>query len=69
MKGIIVEHKEASLQVTDDLELPAPSKNQILIKSIYTAINPVYGLPVFPEVPLIAFILLPTNPSVVTVTT
>jgi hypothetical protein len=44
MKGIIAEHKEAPLQVTDDLELPELSANQILIKSIYTAINPVYGL-------------------------
>ncbi|KAL3458211.1 chaperonin 10-like protein [Aspergillus heterothallicus] len=41
MKGIIAEHREATLQVTDDLELPEPSANQILVKSIYTAVNPV----------------------------
>lgn len=69
MKGIIAEHKEAPLQVTDGLELPEPSANQILIKSIYTAINPVYGLPVFPDVLLIALVLLPNNLSVLTVTT
>ena len=70
MKGIIAEHKEAPLQVTDDLELPEPSVNQILIKSIYTAINPVYVLSVFPDVPvLVGFFLLLTNLSVLTVTT
>ncbi|KAL2836946.1 chaperonin 10-like protein [Aspergillus pseudoustus] len=41
MKGIIAEYEEAALQVTDSLELPEPSTNQILVKSIYTAINPV----------------------------
>ncbi|KAL2802322.1 chaperonin 10-like protein [Aspergillus granulosus] len=41
MKGIIAEHQEAALQVTDNLELPEPSTNQILVKSIYTAVNPV----------------------------
>jgi NADPH-dependent curcumin reductase CurA len=44
MKGIIAEHQEAGLQVTDNLELPEPSTNQILVKSIYTAVNPVYVL-------------------------
>jgi NADPH-dependent curcumin reductase CurA len=58
MKGIIAEHKEAPLQVTDDLELPEPSANQILIKSIYTAINPVYRLPFLRHVSRMAFVTL-----------
>ncbi|KAL3443720.1 chaperonin 10-like protein [Aspergillus insuetus] len=41
MKGIIAEHEKAPFQVTNSLELPEPSANQILVKSIYTAINPV----------------------------
>ena len=44
MKGVIFEKAEAKPQVVDNLEKPKPSPDQILVKSIYTAINPVYAL-------------------------
>jgi NADPH:quinone reductase-like Zn-dependent oxidoreductase len=69
MKGIIAENMGAPLQVTDDLELPEPSANQILIKSIYTAINPVYGLLFLRHVSLTSFLRFPINLSVLLVTT
>ncbi len=42
MKGVTFEKAGASAQVVDDLEVPEPSADQILVKSIYAAINPVY---------------------------
>jgi NADPH:quinone reductase-like Zn-dependent oxidoreductase len=42
MKGVIFEKAGAEPQVTDSLEKPKPDGDQILVKSIYTAINPVY---------------------------
>ena len=47
MKGVIVEAAGAPYQVVDDLEIPEPGTNQILVKSISTAINPVYVTSVF----------------------
>lgn len=41
MKGVIAEKQGAPWTVTDSLEVPEPSADQILVKSIYTAINPV----------------------------
>ncbi|PCH00148.1 Polyketide synthase, enoylreductase [Penicillium occitanis (nom. inval.)] len=41
MKGIIADSVGAPFYITEDLEVPEPSVNQILVKSIYTAINPV----------------------------
>jgi hypothetical protein len=55
MKGIIAEYEKAPLRITDDLELPEPSTNQILIRSLYTAVNPVYGLPFSHKIPPAAF--------------
>lgn len=43
MKGVIVEKVGAEPQVVDSLEKPEPSSDQILVKSIYMAINPVYA--------------------------
>lgn len=41
MKGVIVENAGAPYKVVEDLEKPSPNADQILVKSIYTAINPV----------------------------
>jgi len=41
MKGVIVEKDGAPYQLTEDLEVPEPSPDQILVKSLYTAINPI----------------------------
>ena len=43
MKGVIFEQAGAEPKVTNRLEKPSPSTDQILVKSIYTAINPVYA--------------------------
>jgi len=41
MKGVIVEKDGAPYQLTEDLEVPEPSPDQILVKSLYTAVNPI----------------------------
>jgi len=41
MKGVVVEKGGAPYQLTEDLEVPEPSSDQILVKSLYTAINPI----------------------------
>lgn len=41
MKGVIVEKAGGELQVVENLEKPEPSSDQILVKSVYMAINPV----------------------------
>jgi NADPH:quinone reductase-like Zn-dependent oxidoreductase len=41
MKGVIFEQVGAEPKVVDTLPKPKPSADQILVKSIYTAINPV----------------------------
>ena len=43
MKGVIVEAAGAPWKVVDNLEVPKPASDQILVKSIATAINPVYA--------------------------
>jgi hypothetical protein len=43
MKGVAVEKIGAPTVVVDDLETPEPAADQILVKSIYTAINPMYA--------------------------
>ena len=42
MKGVIFEKQGADPKVVDDLEKPKPGPDQILVKSLWTAINPVY---------------------------
>jgi hypothetical protein len=41
MKGVIFENQGAEPKVADDLEKPSPGPDQLLVKSIWTAINPV----------------------------
>ena len=43
MKGVIVEAAGAQFKVVEDLEKPKPGHDQILVKSVTTAINPVYA--------------------------
>ncbi|KFY06771.1 hypothetical protein V492_07747 [Pseudogymnoascus sp. VKM F-4246] len=43
MKGILVDKVGGEYHLVDTLEKPVPGKNQILVKSLVTAINPVEG--------------------------
>ena len=45
MKGVIFEKAGAQPKIVDDLEKPSPNSDQILVKSLWTAINPVYARP------------------------
>ncbi len=40
MKGIVVEAPGSSYKVVENLDTPKPSANQLLVKSMTTAINP-----------------------------
>lgn len=42
MRGVVFEEAGAAPKVVDTLELPVPDTDQILVKSLYTAINPMY---------------------------
>jgi NADPH:quinone reductase-like Zn-dependent oxidoreductase len=44
MRGVIVKDIGATATVVVDLEIPELAEDQVLVKSIYTAINPVYVL-------------------------
>jgi NADPH:quinone reductase-like Zn-dependent oxidoreductase len=50
MKGIICEKLGDPLKVADGLPIPEPGPDQLLVKSLYTAINPVYLDPSVSEV-------------------
>ena len=41
MKAFVVKEPAATGTVVDDVPVPEPSDEQVLVKSIYTAINPV----------------------------
>jgi NADPH:quinone reductase-like Zn-dependent oxidoreductase len=41
MKGITVASAGAEWKLVEDLVVPEPADDQILVKSVYTAINPV----------------------------
>jgi NADPH:quinone reductase-like Zn-dependent oxidoreductase len=43
MKGVVFESAGGEPKVVDNLEKPTPSSDQILVKSVYMAINPVYA--------------------------
>lgn len=43
MKGVIVDAVGAPYKIVENLEKPKPGAGQILVKSITTAINPVYA--------------------------
>jgi hypothetical protein len=45
MKGVIVEKVGAPAVVVDNIEKPKPADDQVLVKSIYAALNPVYNIP------------------------
>ena len=42
MKGVVVEGVGSPYKFVEDLKVPEPHTDQILVKSIATAINPVY---------------------------
>ena len=42
MKAIVVPSQGSPMEVRDNLDVPKPGDDQILVKSVYTAINPVY---------------------------
>lgn len=42
MKGIVFESQGAQPKV-GDIDVPKPGPDQILVKSIYAALNPVYA--------------------------
>ena len=42
MKGVAFAAVGAEPKVVDDLEVPTPGPGQVLVKSLWTAINPVY---------------------------
>jgi NADPH:quinone reductase-like Zn-dependent oxidoreductase len=42
MKAVIVKEQGAAATVVDNLEVPEPSDDQVLVKSLYSAMNPVY---------------------------
>jgi hypothetical protein len=43
MKGVVVEKVGAPAIVVDNLEKPKPAEDQVLVKSIYAALNPMYA--------------------------
>lgn len=43
MKGAILKERGALYEVVNDIERPKPGDHQVLVKSIATAINPVYA--------------------------
>lgn len=47
MKGVIVRSPGAAFEVVSDIEKRKPGADQLLVKSIATAINPVYACLIF----------------------
>jgi NADPH:quinone reductase-like Zn-dependent oxidoreductase len=41
MKAIVVPSQGSPMEVRDNLKVPEPGDDQILVKSVYAAINPV----------------------------
>lgn len=41
MKGVTVEKVGAEWAISEDLPVPEPADDQILVKSVYAAVNPV----------------------------
>lgn len=41
MKGILLENIGGDYALVDTLQKPTPGKNQVLVKSLVTALNPV----------------------------
>jgi NADPH:quinone reductase-like Zn-dependent oxidoreductase len=45
MKGILLDKVGGDFVLADTIEKPTPGRKQILVKSLVTAINPVYVFP------------------------
>lgn len=45
MKGLLVERPGGEIKIVDDLQKPSPDQEQLLVKPIYVAMNPVYRIP------------------------
>ncbi|CAO2653380.1 Nn.00g027910.m01.CDS01 [Neocucurbitaria sp. VM-36] len=52
MKAIIVPSAGAPPEVRDDIAIPEPSEGEILVKTAYTAINPITPIPRFSFIPI-----------------
>jgi hypothetical protein len=49
MKGVLVEKAGGEIKVVDDLMKPSPGPDQLLVRPIYVAMQPVYAHSVFPN--------------------
>ncbi|KAH7371710.1 chaperonin 10-like protein [Pyrenochaeta sp. MPI-SDFR-AT-0127] len=47
MKAIVISQAGATPEIRDDVEVPEPGEGQILVKTLYTAVNPVYDIQPF----------------------
>jgi len=43
MKGLTLAKPGAPYELVSDIDKPTPGPKQVLVKSLYTGINPVYG--------------------------
>lgn len=50
MKGVICEKAGEGYKIVDNLEVPEPAADQILVKSHYAAINPAYVIPLLLQI-------------------
>jgi hypothetical protein len=48
MKGLTLAKPGAPYELVSDFEKPTPGPKQVLVKSLYAGINPVYGSRGFP---------------------
>jgi NADPH:quinone reductase-like Zn-dependent oxidoreductase len=53
MKGLTLAKPGAPYELVSDIEQPTPGSKQVLVKSLYTGINPVYGSLSFSKIPLL----------------
>lgn len=44
MRGVTVASAGAPYEVVDNLSKPSPGKGQVLVKSLFSGVNPVYVL-------------------------
>ena len=44
MKGVICEKQGGQLKLVDDVEKPKPGPDQLLVKSLWLAMQPVYAM-------------------------
>lgn len=48
MKGLTLAKPGAPYELVSDIDKPTPGPKQVLVKSLYTGINPVYGSQILP---------------------